>query len=363
MSFCPKCGRRRGASARFCGGCGNDFGQPADGGVTAGAVEPGEPAAPDPVEQTRWDAPAGQTRWDGPASQTRQDGALGPTGPDPFALGFAETLTARGAAAAGDEPPNQWMSADTGHPGPAQAPTNTPPYTPPAQPAPGYPPPAAVPGRRPGGRTTALVVVAVLVVLAAGGGAYAFARSHRHPTASPPGSPVVTTRAGTGTPVVQGSTGPAASASASPVASPSVSVTPSPTQTGTVQIAPGAANDPAEPQVEAYLNRYFSAINTRNYSEYQSLLDAQEQQGDSRSTFDSGFATTTDSNEVLTGIDDTGGGSVTAHVSFTSHQSPANSVDGSACNNWQISLYLVPQGSSYVMTAVPAGYHAVYTDC
>ncbi len=128
-------------------------------------------------------------------------------------------------------------------------------------------------------------------------------------------------------------------------------------------MAPGVAGDPAEPQVEAYLNRYFSAINTRNYSEYQSLLDAQEQQGNSRSAFDSGFATTQDSNEVLTGIQDTGSGNVTANVSFTSHQSPADSVDGSACNNWQISLYLVPQGSSYVMTAVPAGYRAVYTDC
>jgi hypothetical protein len=130
-----------------------------------------------------------------------------------------------------------------------------------------------------------------------------------------------------------------------------------------VQVAPGVASDPAEPQVEAYLNRYFSAINTRNYSAYQSLLDAREQQGNSRSTFDSGFATTKDSNEVLTGIEDTGGGSRTANVSFTSHQSPANSVDGSACDNWRISLYLVPQGNSYVMTAAPAGYHAAYTDC
>jgi hypothetical protein len=128
-------------------------------------------------------------------------------------------------------------------------------------------------------------------------------------------------------------------------------------------VAPGAAGDPAEPGVEAYLNRYFSAINSRNYNPYQSLLDAQEQQGNSRSTFDSGFATTKDSDEVLTGIQDTGGGSLTANASFTSRQSTGDSVDGSACNDWQISLYLVPQGSGYVMTAAPAGYHAGYTDC
>jgi hypothetical protein len=50
-------------------------------------------------------------------------------------------------------------------------------------------------------------------------------------------------------------------------------------------------------------------------------------------------------------------------VSFTSHQHPADSADGHACNNWQISLFLTPSGSSYVMTAAPAGYHAQYSDC
>jgi hypothetical protein len=208
--------------------------------------------------------------------------------------------------------------------------------------------------------TGAFVIVAVVVVVAAGGGAYAFARSQRH---TPPAQPTATGQASTGGPTAAASTSPPATTSPSPTASPSASPTPSPTHTGTVQVAAGVARDPAEPQVEAYLNRYFSAINAHNYSAYNSLLDAQEQQGDSRATFDSGYATTKDSNEVLTGIDDTGGGNVTAHVSFTSRQSPANSVDGSACNSWQISLYLVPQGSSYVMTAAPAGYHAAYADC
>ncbi|HEY7277461.1 MAG TPA: hypothetical protein VH594_15930 [Trebonia sp.] len=130
-----------------------------------------------------------------------------------------------------------------------------------------------------------------------------------------------------------------------------------------MRVAAAAADDPAEPQVEAYLNRYFAAINSRNYDAYQSLLDAQEQQGNSRSTFESGYATTKDSNEVLTGIEHTGGGRLTANVSFTSKQNPANSVDGSTCNNWQISLYLVPYGTTYVMTAAPGGYHAVHSDC
>ena len=332
MTFCPKCGRQRNANARFCGGCGHEFvQQPADSG-TASPAESGEsiesrepPTAPSPG-LTRWDAPVAQTRWDRP-------------------LETPETVYAA-PAGAGYAPP---------------------PYTSPAEPAPVYeyePPPLPPPGPevrgpRPRSRMTGvIVIVAVVVVAAAGGGAYAFARSQRH-TTQPPSQPTATGQPSTAGP----STSPTATASPSPTASPSASPTPSPTNTGTVQVAAGVASDPAEPQVVAYLNHYFSAINAHNYNAYNSLLDAQEQQGNSRSTFDSGYATTKDSNEVLTGIDDTGGGSVTAHVSFTSQQNAGNSVDGSACNNWQISLYLAPQGNSYVMTAAPAGYHAAYTDC
>ena len=248
---------------------------------------------------------------------------------------------------------------------PAQATARTPAYAPPSQPAPGYPPPApAGPGRRSGGRGTAiLVIVVILVVLGAGGGAYALTRSHGRTTAQPPGNPTVTAQASTAAPAVQVPASPVVNASASPTASPSASVTPSPTRTGTVQVAPGVTSDSAEPRVEAYLNRYFNSINTQNYSEYNSLLDAQGQQDDSRSSFASGYATTKDSNEVLTGIEDTGSGSLTANVSFTSHQSSADSIDDSACDNWQISLYLVPQGNGYVATAVPPGYHAAHTAC
>jgi len=350
MSFCPKCGRPRNANGRFCGGCGHEFAQqPADNEAagTASAADPGAPAVSVPPGQTRWDAPVEQTRRDKPA----------------------------------DEPAAQLETADTVYAEPAGA-GYAPPYVPPAQPAPAYeyeppptpgpayqyPPPPGPPlaapevqSRRPSRMTGAFVIVAVVVVVAAGGGAYAFAQSQRHTT--PPTQPTATGQASTGGPTAAPFTSPSATTSPSPTASPSASPTPSPTRTGTVQVAAGVASDPAEPQVEAYLNRYFSAINAHNYSAYNSLLDAKEQQGNSRATFDSGYATTKDSNEVLTAIDDTGGGNLTAQVSFTSRQNPANSVDGSACNNWQISLYLVPQGNSYVMTAAPAGYHAAYADC
>jgi hypothetical protein len=366
MSFCPKCGRQRRVDVRFCGGCGNDFGQTAAGGGTASPAEPAEPATFEPpAEPTRWDAPAEPTRWDAPAGQTRLDSPPGAVRPDRYASWFAEPSAAGEANPLRDEPAGEWEAADTVYAKPAQATAHTPTYAPPSQPAPGYPPPApAGPGRRSGGRGTAiLVILVILVVLGAGGGAYALTRSHGRTTAQPPSNPTVTAQASTAAPAVQAPASPVVNASGSPTASPSASATPSPARTGTVQVAPGVTSDPAEPGVEAYLNRYFNSINTHDYSEYNSLLDAQGQQSDSRSSFDSGYATTKDSNEVLTGIEDTGGGSLTANVSFTSHQSPADSIDDSACDNWQISLYLVPQGNSYVATAVPPGYHAAHTAC
>jgi hypothetical protein len=355
MKFCPKCGRQR-TSSRFCGGCGNDFGeQTADRGIPLAAEPIGEPVV-EPVAQ----APA-------PPAQAPAR--------NPFAPSFAEPSPPDEAGSPRDDTAGRWEMADTIYAKPAQSPGYPPPpppaYSPPPQLAPAFPPPSGPEaGRRGsgGGRRAAFIVVVVLVVLAAGGGAYALvSRSSGNATAQPPSQPTVTADATAAAVGGQASASPTMPASASPSASPSASATPSPspspTHTGTVQVAAGVASNPATPQVEALLNRYFSSINTKNYSAWNSLLDAQMQQGDSQSTFDSGYATTKDSNEVLTGITDTGGGGLTADVSFTSRQSPADSINHSACNDWQLSLFLVPQGGGYVQTAPPNGYHAAYTDC
>ena len=44
---------------------------------------------------------------------------------------------------------------------------------------------------------------------------------------------------------------------------------------------------------------------------------------------------------------------LTATVTFTSHQAPAQSVDKSACNDWTLNLYLVPQGTGYLIGSAP----------
>jgi hypothetical protein len=130
-----------------------------------------------------------------------------------------------------------------------------------------------------------------------------------------------------------------------------------------VAVAPSAAGNPAAPQVTALLNRYFTAINQRDYAAYASLYDQQLQQPQPESSFDAGYATTTDSAVTLTSISDTGSGGLAASVTFRSQQNPADSPDNSSCDQWSITLYLVPDGTRYLIGLPPSSYRASYQAC
>jgi hypothetical protein len=215
-----------------------------------------------------------------------------------------------------------------------------------------YPEPAR---RPPGRRNVPIVIAAAVIVLGAAGGAYAVTASHGHGKAA--GEPTETARIaasqGAPTSAVQTSAAPATSAPAPPMASSGT----------TVAVASGAAGNPAASQVTALVNGYFTAINTRDYSAYASLLDQQAQQQNPESTFDSGYATTTDSAETLTSISGTGSGDLAASLTFTSHQSPADSPDNSSCDQWSITLFLVPNGAGYLIGTPPSSYSASYQAC
>jgi hypothetical protein len=116
------------------------------------------------------------------------------------------------------------------------------------------------------------------------------------------------------------------------------------------------------PQVETLLSHYFHGINTHSYPEYASTLTAEQLAKQTQSQFNAGYSSTTDSGMTLTGLSDTGSG-LTATVTFTSRQAPAQSVDKSACNAWTLNLYLVPQGTGYLIGTAPAGYTPTYSDC
>ena len=304
MSFCATCGQPRTGTAPFCAGCGARF---ADTGDAAD-----QPAKPESGSaETRWD-----TRVELPRGHVPS--AAAPTRP----------------SAAFPPPPG------------AVPPADVPPAAVPFSPAsPGQGPPS-----RRGGSGLLIAMVIVLVFLV-GGGAFALVSAlTKNKTAAPPGQPT------------SGASSPAASATPSASAPASASPTASPTGgTSTVALSSSAAANPSASRVQALVERYFTAINSHDYASYNSIHDAKSQMA--QSTFDSGYATTTDSAEEITTISDAGGGELAAALTFVSHQDPAKSINNSSCTKWTIMLYLLPQGGSYLITSSPPGYHAAYTGC
>lgn len=345
MGFCTKCGSPRVGASRFCTKCGAQFRDQAPTDVQV--AKQSLASAPLTEEPRLQEQPA---RLQPP---TQADESLPPPGltrhaptlPGPVQPPSAPPAVPPSAVAAPSPSPSAMTSPES----PDVVPGPVPPEQILREPMPPYQSPQA-PGR--GNRGTILIAAAVVVVLAAGGAAFAVvsSRGSGHTSAGPLAHPT----AGAASRVA------ATTAPATPTPTPSPTPTASP---GTVQVAAGVAASSAAPQVTALLNRYFNAINTRNYAEYSSLLDAQMQADDSAASFAAGYATTEDSAETLTSITSTGSGGLAATVSFTSQQSPADSIDNSPCNDWLLTLYLVPQGNGYVITPAPSGYQPTYSDC
>jgi hypothetical protein len=117
--------------------------------------------------------------------------------------------------------------------------------------------------------------------------------------------------------------------------------------------------------VEKTLTDYFQGINTHNYAEYSSSLDAQQLALQPESDFKSGYSSTSDSGMKLISLtsDGDGDGGQQATVTFTSHQAAGTGVDGSSCNNWTLNFYLVKSGAGYLKGAAPSDYKPTYSDC
>jgi hypothetical protein len=351
MSFCASCGRQRTGTARFCGGCGAEFTDSPD--AAGDQVPAAADAAPhdQPRDATRTEMVPEVTRVEPPTAKT-----------DPFASWYQ-----REPQGARNDADSTWQPTQTVQATPTQAAgypssgftaanpfSSANPVMPPGPPAPPAPP-TGPPER--GGMRGLFIVLAVIVVLAAGGGAYALATTlGKHSDAQPPTQPTAGQSTSASAPITgttQQASSPAASASASPTPSPTLSL---------VSISPSVPASAAQPQVETLLSRYFNGINTHSYAEYASTLTPQEQAKQTQSEFSSGYSSSTDSAMTLTGLSDNGSG-LTATVTFTSRQSPAQSVDKSACNAWTLNLYLVPQGTGYLIGTAPSGYQPTYSDC
>jgi hypothetical protein len=128
-------------------------------------------------------------------------------------------------------------------------------------------------------------------------------------------------------------------------------------------VAPSAEGGPDLQAVTTLLQSYFTAINQHDYAAYTSLLAPSMAQQNPASVFASGYGSTTDTDETLTALSATGSSGLAATVTFTSSQQPAESPDNSSCDEWIITLYLVPGGTGYLIQAPPSSYSATYSRC
>jgi hypothetical protein len=358
MGFCTKCGRQRTETGEFCSGCGAQFSDAADPGATDPTPAPETLAEPAPAAEATVEpvAPAQTSVESGPSDESPWAApladlpAIEPTRWDTNWYQQGPSPAGQGGYGYG---PASYAQGSPGQSPAGQAPYGQPPY----QPPPHVPGTIGTPPLR-RGQTAILTILLVVVLLAVGGGAYVLV-SHftGHKLATPPSSnPTLsapaTQAAGTTTPA-----SPSATATTSPTTSPTVS------PSARVIVAADVTANPAEPTVAGFLDRYFTAINSHDYAAYSSLLDSREQSVNTPASFNTGYGSTTDSAETLTGIAGTTGGGEAATVSFTSHQNAAESPTKTSCTSWTITLYLQPNGGSYLIGPAPAGYHASYRAC
>ena len=158
------------------------------------------------------------------------------------------------------------------------------------------------------------------------------------------------------------STGPGATGSGSAGPGSSGPGSTGPGSAGQVTIGPAASQNANASSVAAFLGRYFTAINTRDYQSYSSLLSPPMRQ--TAAQFASGYRSTVDSAETLVSISAGPNGDLVAAVTFTSHQDPADSPDHQqSCTKWSITLFLEQTSGGYLIDQPPPGYHASYQAC
>jgi hypothetical protein len=138
---------------------------------------------------------------------------------------------------------------------------------------------------------------------------------------------------------------------------------PRPTTRPLVTVAPAAAGARQASAVQAFLTRYFTAINKHNFAAYQALFIASQRGDLSAAAFARGYGSSRDSQATLRSISVPAAGKLVATVSFVSHQQPADSATHSSCTSWTISLFLIKQASTYLIHTPPAGYGATAAAC
>lgn len=324
MGLCTSCGRQAATAERFCTGCG----APVDV-EQAGPADISSPLSDVGASSRLSDVGSDRPLSDFGAGSSRLSdfGDLAPRDPygylyaTPRQHGDTSVLDVRSAAA---DPVPRWNEEARLRPGP---------------------PPSSV-GR--------IAVAAAFAILAAAAAGAVLALIHFRALA-PASQPARPAHSAQSSPAARH---PTPTAGASPARSPAAG-------TSMVAVAPGAAYQPHAEAVVAFLTNYFAAINGHDYLAYRRLLSTGVQHTETPQKFGAGYQTTADSAARLESVAAAGAGAgrLAATFTFISHQAPADSPSHAACNEWGITLYLVPSSTGYLISKPPPGYRASYQNC
>ena len=165
----------------------------------------------------------------------------------------------------------------------------------------------------------------------------------------------------TGPLVAATSSAPAVVSSSAPASSSAAGSVSPPAPPGLVSLAPAAALYPGASAIEGVINRYFQAINGRDYAAYQATQSPGIAM--TASQFQTGFESTRDSDVLITGISSGPDGRPAVNVTFTSRQQPNDGPEGESCTNWRVMMFLDGSAGAYTIGAPLNGYKAAYQAC
>jgi len=162
-------------------------------------------------------------------------------------------------------------------------------------------------------------------------------------------------------PAVLHSSAPASPSAPNSPSAPHGSVPASAPPAGLASLTPAAALYPGASAMAGVINRYFRAINARDYAAY--LATQSPGNAMTAQQFRAGFESTRDSNVLITSITTMPDGSPAADVTFTSQQQPQDGPEGKSCTNWHVTMYFDAIAGTYTIGAPPNGYKASYQAC
>jgi hypothetical protein len=157
------------------------------------------------------------------------------------------------------------------------------------------------------------------------------------------------------------SSAPASSSTPASPTTPKGSVPASAPPAGLASLAPAAALYPGAGAIAGVINRYFQAINGRDYAAYQATQSPGSAM--TQSQFRAGFESTRDSDVLITGITPMPDGRQAVDVTFTSQQQPQDGPEGESCTNWRVTMYFDGNAGTYTIGVPPNGYKASYQAC